>query len=158
MTGNFKLNDDGISYLIHGQYFKLDYEITSCLFVFISYDRGESFFSKFSFRKKKGIFESITNCYKPRLTIYAFGLGVQKFTFDLKINFINTHPPLVDIKQLKLPSSPKILIEKREPEILSPSISIIQTNNFKINNNQLNIKNYDDIEDFKKDAIKTTNI
>lgn len=158
MTGTFKLNDEGISYLIHGQYFIFEYEITGCMFVFISYDRGESFFSKFSFRKKKGIFESITNCYKPRLTIYAIGLGVQKFTFDLKINFINTRPPLVDIRQMKLPISPKIQLEKMEAEIHKPSISIIQTNNFKINNNQLNIKNYDDIEEFKKDAIITTNI
>jgi hypothetical protein len=57
-----------------------------------------------------------------------------------------------------LPSSPKIQVEKMDPIIRKPSISIIQTNNFKINNNQLNIKNYDDIEEFKEDAIKTTNI
>ncbi len=137
------LNKQEVAYLIHGQPFFLDYEISGAKYVIIKYKQAGGRFSvigKYRLAKPSGSIKRITNAYSPTLTIYAFSsflsLFPKIFYFKLKIDFVNTvvHSPLLmtDIsKQFSPSKAPKL--KSQEPSYILPQCAI---KNHQININQ----------------------
>jgi hypothetical protein len=164
MKAKFLLNDSQISYLIHGQPFKLGYEINKCLFVVIIYREGISSFRKFQFRKSSGVFENLTNSFDPSIKILAFGLGFKIFNFDLNINFINCKSPQLSIPTFINPSSCELHIRDKAPffNLFKFSNNIFFKDIFvqpiHIKENQLSLSDSDDFKDFKEAYLLKTKI
>ena len=160
MTANISINNSGTSsstkeyaYLIHGQYFRLDYNISNCWFCIFLYDNGESFFKKLYFKKCIGIFENITNAYKPNFKIIAFGSGIKVFRYNLNINFINNKPLKVEVNPIK---SPKVALFNTTFKLPQFQLPIFKKNgdiSFLINNNTIKINEHDDLDKLIFDSI-----
>ena len=165
MKAQFLLNDRQISYLIHGQPFKLDYIIENSLFVVIVYNTGTSFIKKFSIRKSSGVFTNVTNSFHPSIKIYAFGLGYKVFNFGLNINFINCKLPQLTIPSFIDPTVCEFHIKHKAP--FFKLFKFFDNNNFfkdicikpiRIKNNHLSLNHTDDFNNFKEVYISKTNI
>ncbi len=92
MEANFLLNNNQVSYLIHGQPFSLKYEVFGCSYVLIIYKSGNSYFNNFKIKRSTGEFTSITNTYNPNIRFISLDGRFQSIYFKLKINFINCVP------------------------------------------------------------------
>jgi hypothetical protein len=156
MTGRFLLNDNDLTYLIHGQVIKLEYQTTGCWFVVILYNNGESFFKRIFFRKKNGLFETVTNVYRPVIKLYGIGWGIKKlFHHKLHINFINTREQLVFSKTPELPPMPETNIRRLNDQIILPGINVKNAKHPLLLNNQLFINSYDDLMEFTENHPET---
>lgn len=148
LQARFLLNNNQVSYLLHGQPFNLEYEIYGCERVLIIYDNGESIFKRYKIKKSIGTFSSITNAYAPRIRFIGLTAGLKHIDFDLHINFMNVRPVDLTI-QLSKPSSISIPDIKphnyllRKPVFPESSISRMQ-----LVNNKLIIKPYDDLSEY----------
>ena len=158
MKASFSINNQDLSYLIHGQYFRLDYKVSRCLFLIFYYDNGSSFFKRIYFKKNRGVFENVTNCYKPNLKIYALGFGIRIFKFKLKINFINSKPPEIFLKVDQAPASPSLNIRPLSPKLRVPVFYKKDHTTLRLLNNSIIINNYNDLDVFKIENSITTNI
>ena len=128
------------------------------MFLIFFYDNGSTFFKRLYFRKSSGVFENVTNCYKPKLKIYCIGFGIKVFEFNLKINFINCKPPLIFTKTLKKPKMPLVNIKNQIPQITSPKFIRRDLSNLQLINTPLIINNYNDLEVFKAESSNKSNI
>jgi hypothetical protein len=153
MTANISINNSGTSsstkeyaYLIHGQYFRLDYKISNCWFCIFLYDNGESFFKKLYFKKCIGIFENITNAYKPNFKIFAFGSGIKVFRYNLKINFINSKPSEIEVNRIKKPKAVHMDIHFKLPQFSLPSFNKSKTINFQLDKNTIKIIDHKELD------------
>jgi hypothetical protein len=139
ILNSISINQQEVSYLIHGQPFSIDYEFTDVRYIIIKYKEPRTHFrgwKKYRFAKASGNFSSISNAYAPEITFMAFGslfsLISKKFRFSLKVNFINvvdfqpslsiTLPflPKSDFNPLKSPS-----FVQNKPGILNQEFTII---------------------------------
>ena len=146
MKASFSLNNSSIAYLIHGQYFRLDYNISNCLFCVFLYDNGESFFNRIYFKKNTGVFENVTNAYKPNLKILAFGKGINFFRFRLKINFINSKPPEIEVNPIKSPKASQMNTKFKLPQFRLPQFQKNQSIGIQIKNKSVMINQYHDLD------------
>lgn len=156
MNARFLLNDNVISYLIHGQPLKLKYQTEGCWFIVISYNNGASFFKRLFFRKANGIFETVTNVYSPEIKLWGIGWGIKKFLdHKLRINFFNTRTQMMYSQTPELKSTPSIGIRKHKSYIHFPSIDTSKNRHPILLNNQLLIQFYDDFMEYKQQHSKS---
>lgn len=156
MKARFLLNDNVISYLIHGQPLKLKYQTEGCWFIVISYNNGASFFKRLFFRKANGIFESVTNVYSPEIKLWGIGWGIKKLLdHKLRINFFNTRTQMMYSQTPELKSTPAIGIRKQKSNIHFPSIDISKNRHPILLNNQLLILSFDDFMEYKQQHSKS---
>ena len=134
MEANFLLNNNQVSYLIHGQPFSLKYEILSCKYVLIIYKSSKSFFNNYKIKKSSGEFTSITNTYKPNIRFISLDGKFNFIDFKLKINFINCVSFDVSIN-LRHPSLFKKIFLKTN------NLEIKQLSSFKIKVQKINLIN-----------------
>lgn len=146
LKASFSFNNTSIAYLIHGQYFRLDYTISNCLFCIFLYDNGESFFNRVYFKKSTGVFENVTNAYKPNLKIVAFGRGINFFKFRLKINFINSKPPKVEVNPINCPEVAQINTKLKLPQFRLPQFKQKQLIGLQIKNKLIIINQHNDLD------------
>lgn len=146
MKANFSLNNANVSYLIHGQYFRLEYKITSCWFCIFLYENGESLIKRVYFKKSFGLFENVTNAYKPNLKIISFGKGIKIFKFDLKINFFNTKPTELNLNPIKSPEIAQLNLKLRLPQFQMPFFKKNKSIEFIIENKSIIINNHSDLD------------
>ena len=134
MEANFLLNNNQVSYLIHGQPFSLKYEIHNCKYVLIVYKSGESFFNNYTIKRSRGEFTSITNTYKPNIRFISLDGKFNFIDFRLKINFINCVPFDMSIN-LRHPSLFKKIFLKTN------NLEIKQSTSFNIKVQKINLIN-----------------
>ncbi len=146
MKASFSLNNSSIAYLIHGQYFRLDYNISNCLFCVFLYDNGESFFNKIYFKKNIGVFGNITNAYKPNLKILAVGKGINFFRFRLKINFINSKPPEIEVNPIKSPKVAQMNTKLKLPQFRLPQFQQNHSIGIRLKNKSIMINQHFDLD------------
>ena len=146
MKADFSLNNSEITYLIHGQYFRLNYKVSRCLILIFLYNNGESIFKRIYFRKSSGVFENITNAYNPNLKIFAFGRGINFFKFRLRINFIYSKPPKVEVNPINCPEVAKINTNLKLPQFRLPQFQQNQFIGLKINNKSIMINQHHDLD------------
>ena len=90
MEAKFLLNGNEIAYLTHGQPFRLEIDATGPWFLVIHYDKGGSWFERWSFRKPRTVYESVTNVYRPHIRVWGVGRGVRRLLHrKLNINYVN---------------------------------------------------------------------
>ena len=142
----FSLNNSSIAYLIHGQYFRLGYNINNCWFCFFIYDNGESFFKRTYFKNNTGVFENVTNAYNPNIKIIAFGLGIKIFRFKLKINFINSKPPEIEINALNTPEPAQMKTKHKLPEFNLPKFTKSKDIDFLIDKKTIIINDHKELD------------
>ncbi len=127
MEANFLLNNNQVSYLIHGQPFSLKYEVFGCSYVLIIYKSGNSYFNNFKIKRSTGEFTSITNSYNPNIRFISLDGKFNFIDFKLKINFINCVPFDVSIN-LNYPKQVKnIFLKTKNLEIKKSSTFIFKT-------------------------------
>jgi hypothetical protein len=123
MTAKTLLNGEPVSYLIHGQPFTLEIEAEDCLFLVVRYDSGSSPLNRWSVRKRKTVFQSVTNAYRPTIQVWGVGRGVRKiFEKRLNVNFINVlnQDPLLKTLQpriLRRPVFERLLFKAARPHV-----------------------------------------
>lgn len=148
LQARFLLNNNQVSYLLHGQPFNLEYEIDGCDRVLIIYDNGESIFKRYKIKKSTGTFSSITNTYAPRIRFIGLTAGLNHIDFDLHINFINVRPVDLTI-QLSKPSSTSIPdIRPHNYKLRKPVFPESNISRMQLANNKLIIKPYDDLSEY----------
>jgi hypothetical protein len=156
MKASFLLNNHSVAYLIHGQPLSLKYETEGCWFVVISYKSEESFFKRFFFRKPNGVFETVTNVYRPGITMWGIGWGIRKIIHKrLKINFFNPKTQLVRPHTPQLPSIPSVRVRSAEARFSVPFVNLESQQPVFINN-QLTIHSYDDHLAYKRIKVMAT--
>jgi len=183
---SFSINNSDIAYFIHGQYFRLDYDVSKCFILIFVYDNGEKvenlfypqkktglfnaiylrvispfinlinpiywflrlkkFYKKIYFKKSKGIFENLTNSYNPNLKIIALGFGFKVFRFRLKINFMNSKPPEVEVKAIKKPVVAQINNHFKLPQFRLPSFNKSKDINLQLHNKTIKINNHTELD------------
>jgi hypothetical protein len=146
VKASFSLNNSSIAYLIHGQYFRLDYNISNCLFCVFLYDNGESFFNRIYFKKNTGVFENVTNAYKPNLKILAVGKGINFFRFRLKINFINSKPLEIEVNPIKSPKVAQMNTKFKQPQFRLPQFQQNQSICIQIKNKSIMVNQHHDLD------------
>lgn len=194
MKASILLNNSDIAYLIHGQYFRLDYKISNCVFCVFVYDNGEQveninypqkkegvfnaiylsiispfinlinpiywflrlkkFYKKIYFKKNKGIFENLTNSYNPNLKIIALGFGFKVFRFRLKINFMNSKPPEIEVKPIKKPFVAQMKNHLKLPQFSLPAINKSKAINLQLHKKTIIIHNHTELEKLIFDSKK----
>ena len=148
LQARFLLNNNQVSYLLHGQPFNLEYEIDGCSRVLIIYDNGGSIFKKYAIKKSNGIFSSITNAYAPKIRFIALASGIKHVDFDLRINFMNVKSVDMAI-QLPKPASIEIPEIKTQNYILrKPAFPESKISHIQLVNNKITIKPYDDLSEY----------
>ena len=199
MKSSFSINNSDIAYLIHGQYFRLNYNVSNCFLLIFVYDNGEKveninfpqektgvfnaiylriispiinlinpvywflrlkkFFKKIYFKKTKGKFENLTNSYNPNLKIIALGFGIKVFRFKLKINFINSKPPEIEVNPIKKPVAVHMDIHFKLPQFSLPSFNKSQTIHFQLDKNTIKINDHKELDKliFESKNKQTTN-
>lgn len=149
MKASISINNSDIAYLIHvihGQYFRIDYNISNCLFCVFLYDNGESFFKRIYFKNNSGVFENVTNAYKPNLKILAFGRWLNIFRFRLKINFINSKPPEIEVNPIKIPEVAQMEIKRKIPHFKLPIFNKSNGINFQIDKQIIIINDHKELD------------
>lgn len=186
MKASFSLNNSEIAYLIHGQYFRLDYDVSKCFALIFIYDNGEKVeklnfpkkkagvfnaiylnvispfinlvnpiywflqllkvYKKIYFKKSKGKFENLTNSYNPNLKIIALGWGVKVFRFRLKINFINSKPPEIEVNPIKKPAVAKMDIHFKLPHFSLPSFNKTNDINLQLDKRTIIIDDHKELD------------
>ncbi len=186
MKSSFSINNSDIAYLIHGQYFRLDYNVSNCFLLIFVYDNGEKVdnlfypqkktgifnaiyliiispfinlvnpiywflqlikvYKKLYFKKTKGKFENLTNSYNPNLKIIALGWGIKVFRFRLKINFINSKPPEIEVNPIKKPEVAKMDIHFKLPKFSLPSFNKSRDINLQLDKKSLIINDHTELD------------
>jgi hypothetical protein len=156
MEGQFLINNNTISYLIHGQPLCLQYQIQGCWFVVISYNNGDSFFRKFYFRKPIGKFESVTNVYSPEISLWGIGWGIKKLFYKkLRINFFNTVTQIMYPKTSGLPAMPDFDVIRQNIVVKTPPVAVRLTTSPRFIANAMSVNAYDDYSTFKENKPST---
>jgi hypothetical protein len=186
VKSSFSINNSDIAYLIHGQYFRLDYNVSNCFLLIFVYDNGEKVdnlfypqkktgifnaiyliiispfinlvnpiywflqlikvYKKLYFKKTKGKFENLTNSYNPNLKIIALGWGIKVFRFRLKINFINSKPPEIEVNPIKKPEVAKMDIHFKLPKFSLPSFNKSRDINLQLDKKSLIINDHTELD------------
>ncbi len=186
MKASFSLNNSEIAYLIHGQYFRIDYDVSNCFALIFIYDNGDKVekinypqkktgvfntiyqkiispfinlvnpiywflqllkvYKKIYFKKSKGKFENLTNSYNPNLKIIALGRGIKVFRFRLKINFINSKPPEIEVNPIRKPEVAKIDIHYKLPKFSLPSFNKSKDINLQLDKKTLIINDHTELD------------
>jgi hypothetical protein len=166
---SFILNNNAVNYLIHGDLFSYKYEIPAAWFVIIRYERELThnferlkwWKKKYYLRKNKGVFETYTNAYSPKIEFYCFGLGFWKITKSFKVNFVNVKLPDLKIKvsPFKMENQFKVNHPLLHFKINKPIVSKTRFFNstFSILNKDVNIINTNDYNKFKQEYKKYKN-
>jgi len=192
VKASFSLNNSEISYLIHGQYFRLDYDVSNCFALIFIYDNGEKVeklnypqektgvfnaiylniispfinlvnpihwflqllkvYKKIYFKKTKGKFENLTNSYNPNLKIITLGWGFKVFRFRLKINFINSKPPEIEVNPIKKPSVAKMDIRFKLPQFSFPFFNKSKDINLQLDKKTLIINDHTELDKLISDS------
>ena len=158
----FLFNNKELNYLIHGQPLSCQYKIPGALFVVVRYEkelnhntqRLKWLNKKFYFMKSRGVFNTLTNAYSPKIEFYCFGLGIWKITKNLKVNFVNVKLPELKIedKPLNLQSPFQIKKTRLQFELNKRLFSnlFFKKNTFSTIKKECQIKEYNDYELFKQ--------
>ena len=158
----FLINNKELNYLIHGQPLSCQYKIPVALFVVVRYEkelnhntqRLKWLNKKFYFLKSRGVFNTLTNAYSPKIEFYCFGLGIWKIIKNLKVNFVNVKLPDLKIedKPLNLLSPFQIKTTRLHFELNKRFFSnvVFNKNSFSIIKKECQIKEYNDYELFKQ--------
>ena len=186
MKASISINNSEIVYLIHGQYFRLDYDFSNCFALIFIYDNGEKvekynypqkkagflntiyvkiilpfinffnliywglrikkFYKKIYFKRSKGVFENATNSYNPNLKIIALGLGYKVFRYKLKINFINSKPPEMEVNPINSPDAAQMNIDLKLPHFKLPLFNKSKGINFQVNRQTIIINDHKELD------------
>ena len=156
MKANFLLNGEEVGYLTHGQVFKLGFDVSDSLFVFVFFRKRKENPGRYSIfknipmlhlMKSSGVYRGVSNIFYPDINFLAFGFGVKRFKVKLKINYLEIETPRAVLTYRK-PNFAVALKHKIIPnlEMLKPrtlnikyKIPSIKTVEFKIN--QVEIQN-----------------
>lgn len=159
MKGQFLVNNNTISYLIHGQPLCLQYQTTGCWFVVIAYNNGDSLFNRLFFRKSNGKFETVTNVYSPEITLWGIGWGIKKlFHKRLQINFFNTRTQMMYPKTPELAAIPSIVVHKPNLLFKTPPIAITSATQPRLLADPMHILTYDDYLTYKENQPRINSI
>lgn len=186
MKASISINNSEIAYLIHGQYFRLDYDFSNCFALIFIYDNGEKvekynypqkktgflntiyfkiilpfinffnliywglrikkFYKKIYFKRSKGVFENATNSYNPNLKIIALGLGYKVFRYKLKINFINSKPPEMEVNPINSPDAAQMNIDLKLAHFKLPLFNKSKGINFQVNKQTIIINDHKELD------------
>jgi hypothetical protein len=165
MNAFFTLNGEDISYLLHGQSFRLGIKAEGCWFLLIRYDSGLSFFRRWSIRRPVCVYQNVTNAYRPHLQVWGVGLTVRCLMHrDLNINFLNVRQQDLAIHAISRPFFPRMSVRLRR---LTPMVSVPRLINTAfgqktpslshIRGQNLSFRKHDDYTSFKTDYKNPTN-
>lgn len=186
MKASISINNSEIVYLIHGQYFRIDYNVSNSFALIFIYDNGEKvekyyypqkktgffntiyvkiilpfinffnliywglrikkFYKKIYFKRSKGVFENATNSYNPNLKIIALGLGYKVFRYKLKINFINSKPPELEVNAINTPEVAQMNIHFKIPKFKLPVINKSKDIDFQLDKQIIIINSHKDLD------------
>ena len=186
MKASISINNSEIAYLIHGQYFRMDYSVSNSFALIFIYDNGEKvekfyypkkktgifntiylkiispvinffnlvywgfrikkFYNKIYFKRSKGVFENATNSYNSNLKIIALGLGYKVFRYKLKINFINSKPPEMEVNPINSPEAAQMNVDVKLPKFKLPLFNKSKGINFQVNKQTIIINNHKELD------------
>lgn len=186
MKASISINNSDIVYLIHGQYFRIDYNVSNSFALIFVYDNGEKveefhypqkkngifnkiyvkiispcinffnlfywgflikkFYNKIYFKRSKGVFENATNSFNPNLKIIALGLGYKVFRYKLKINFINSKPPELEVNPINTPKVAQMNIHFKIPKFKLPLINKSKDIDFQLDKQTILINDHKELD------------